>query len=88
MTDNIQNLAQVASHLAIDEIAYLERIHNRKYDTEECKNVFNEKFAELIARECAELCLVHEISDEPFGTKSYRKGSQFHTIIKNHFGVE
>ena len=47
-----------------------------------------EKFAELIVRECAELCSTHEMADEPFGEKSYRKGRHFDVMIKKHFGVE
>ena len=47
-----------------------------------------EKFAELIVRECAGLCSTHEMADEPFGVKSYRKGHHFDVMIRQHFGVE
>lgn len=46
-----------------------------------------EKFAELIVRECAELCLKHA-EYEGFTGMEFRKGQHFNTIIKNHFGVE
>jgi hypothetical protein len=49
---------------------------------------FLEKFAELIVGECAELCSTHEMADEPFGEKSYRKGHHFDVMIRQHFGVE
>jgi len=47
-----------------------------------------EKFAELIVRECADLCLKHETLQGPFETMEYRKGRHFSTMMKNHFGVE
>lgn len=47
-----------------------------------------ERFADLIVRECAELCSTHEMADEPFGEKSYRKGRHFDVMIRQHFGVE
>lgn len=47
-----------------------------------------EKFAELIVEECAGLCSTHEMADEPFGEKSYRKGRHFDVMIRQHFGVE
>lgn len=47
-----------------------------------------EKLAELIVRECAGLCSTHEMADEPFGVKSYRKGHHFDVMIRQHFGVE
>lgn len=47
-----------------------------------------ERFADLIVRECAELCSTHEMADEPFGEKSYRKGRHFDVMIRQHFGIE
>lgn len=47
-----------------------------------------ERFAVLIVKKCAELCLTYEIADGPFGEKIYRKGKHFNVMIKNHFGVE
>ena len=46
-----------------------------------------EKFAELIVRECADLCLKHTEYEGPFNAMEYRKGQHFNTIIKQHFGV-
>ena len=46
------------------------------------------KFAELIVRECAELCLNNETFQGMFNTMEYRKGRHFNSIIKEHFGVE
>ena len=47
-----------------------------------------EKFAELIVRECSDLCLQNETYDGIFNPMEYRKGNHFYAIIKNHFGVE
>lgn len=47
-----------------------------------------EKFAELIVRECAELCLKHETFQGLFNEMEYRKGRHFSTMMKEHFGVE
>ena len=47
-----------------------------------------EKFAELIVRECTELCLKHAEFWGPFQQMEFRKGQHFNTIIKNHFGVK
>ena len=46
------------------------------------------KFAELIVRECAELCLKYETCGDMGKPAEYRKGVHFNTVIKAHFGVE
>ena len=47
-----------------------------------------EKFAELIVKECADLCLKHETFEGLFQRTEYRQGRHFSTMIKAHFGVE
>jgi hypothetical protein len=47
-----------------------------------------DEFAELIVQECAGLCLKHETMPGAFQTVEYRRGRDFYTIIKNHFGLE
>ena len=46
------------------------------------------KFAELIVRECADLCLKHETFEGLFQRTEYRQGRHFSTMMKAHFGVE
>ena len=46
-----------------------------------------EEFAKLIAQECADLCLKHAEFEGPFGVMEMRKGQNFYTIIRNHFGI-
>jgi hypothetical protein len=52
MNERIQELARVAEQLADDELAHLERLHNRLYSFTESREIYNQKFAELIVREC------------------------------------
>ena len=51
---------------------------------------FNEKFAELIVRECARLC-EHESNDDEYDQYDMGqsvKAESIKTAIKKHFGVE
>jgi hypothetical protein len=52
MNERIRELAQVAEQLADDELAHLERVHNRLYSFTESREIYNQKFAELIVQEC------------------------------------
>ena len=47
-----------------------------------------QKFAELIVKECADLCLKYAKHEGPFNTMEFRKGQHFNSIIKEHFGVK
>ena len=53
MNERIRELESTARSWAKNEIAYLERIHNRDYTFDEASEEFNKKFAELIVKECA-----------------------------------
>lgn len=55
MNERIKLLAQHAEQLADDELAYLERVHNRLYSFTEGREIYNQKFAELIVEECREV---------------------------------
>ena len=52
MNERIRLLALQAERLAEDELAHLERVHNRLYSFTEGREIYNQKFAELIVREC------------------------------------
>ena len=80
MNERIQELKQQAAD-------YVDSIDNG-IGIEEYRKLLDQKFAELIVKECAELCSTHEMADEPFGEKSYRKGHHFDVMIRQHFGVE
>ncbi len=83
MNERIKELAEQAERLAEDELAHLERVHNRLYSFTEGREIYNQKFAELIVRECMEQL---NISNVP---TSISAGLNLGRVaIKEHFGVE
>ena len=81
MNPRIQELAEQAERLARDELAHLERVHNRLYSLTEGREIYNEKFALLIIQECANLFEV-EWGEEKL------TGNDVGYVVKKHFGVE
>ena len=81
MNQRIQELAHQAERLARDELAHLERVHNRLYSPTEDREIYNEKFAQLIIQECANLFEV-EWGEEKL------TGNDVGYVVKKHFGVE
>jgi hypothetical protein len=81
MNERIQALAEQARKYARDYVADCKHYgHYMEHNELEVK--FEEKFAELIVRECAELTLDHKNDDYYTGWLDYRDE------IKRHFGVE
>ena len=78
MNGRIQALAGYANQYSIDQQNYLERIHNRKLSSDEYKEIYNEKFAQLIVKECA------KVANDNFD-KGFCPVGEF---ITEHFGVE
>ena len=78
MNDQIKLLAVQAWRATADEVAYLNRIHNRSISQDEVTDIFEIKFAELIVRDCIRLCDQVDIvgADDCISN------------IKEHFGVE
>ena len=81
MNPRIRELAEQAERLARDELAHLERVHNRLYSPTEGREIYNEKFAQLIIQECANLFEV-EWGEEKL------TGNDVGYVVKKHFGVE
>ena len=81
MNPRIQELAEQAERLARDELVHLERVHNRLYSPTEGREIYNEKFAQLIIQECANLFEV-EWGEEKL------TGNDVGYVVKKHFGVE
>ena len=79
MNPRIQELAHQAERLAEDELAHLERVHNRLYSFTEGREIYNQKFAALIVRECLE---VIKWTPSQFPNDEYVKN------ITEHFGVK
>jgi hypothetical protein len=84
MNERIRELAEQAHRSTADELAHLQRVHNRTYDLNESAAIYNEKFAELIVQECIDIIA-------PYTVRMSRPGEEYlHPIleIKQHFGVE
>jgi hypothetical protein len=56
MNEQIRLLSEQAHRSTADELAHLQRVHNRTYDLNESAAIYNEKFAELIVQECIAQC--------------------------------
>jgi len=78
MNERIQQLAKQAQQLANDELAHLERVHNRLYSFTEGREIYNQKFAELIVRECCDIFVELRTRPADLAVKD----------VKKHFGVE
>jgi hypothetical protein len=91
MNERIKELALQARNYALDEKRIYERMHNTEQCMEEYREVYNEKFAELIVGEFYETIkkdmeLAH-IQLIPIDFGIYANG-RLRRIIKEHFGVE
>ena len=79
MNERIRELSEQAHRSTTNELAHLQRVHNRTYDLNESAVIYNEKFAELIVQECAEQVKNLRVND--YGIS----GAE---IIREHFGVK
>ena len=79
MNERIRELVEWAEQLKKDEVSYRERLHNRYCTGDMEEEIFREKFAELIVRECA------QAADDWYTNPWY---CHVDTHLKKHFGVE
>jgi hypothetical protein len=79
MNERIRELALQARNYALDEKRIYERVHNIEQCMEEYREVYNEKFAELIVKECAHITEVNQAEN---------MGWNIGEILKEHFGVK
>jgi hypothetical protein len=86
MNERILELAVQARNHALDEQRIYERMHNTEQCMEEYREVYNEKFAELIVRDCAEAALAkgRASPDTDFRTGSY----VISEYLLSRYGVE
>ncbi len=82
MNERIQELAEQAWRATSDEVAHLNRIHNRSYSQDEITDIFEIKFAELIVRECANVVLEWKSEPFPYDPEFGAK------LIKEHFEIK
>jgi hypothetical protein len=83
MNERIRLLSEQAHRSTADELAHLQRVHNRTYDLNESAAIYNEKFAELIVAECA-MFVVTELE----GKVGSRIADATANRLEEHFGVE
>ena len=83
MNERIKELAVQARNYALDEKRIYERMHNTEQCMEEYREVYNEKFAELIVGECAKI-VEDSTWNLPHGYKTVDQAN----LVKQHFGVE
>ena len=84
MNERIKELAEQAERLAKDELAHLERVHNRLYSFTEGREIYNQKFAVLIVREC----IVDFYRNCLDITSNEDIAVQVERYVQEHFGVE
>jgi hypothetical protein len=80
MNERIKELAVQARNYALDEKRIYERMHNTEQCMEEYREVYNEKFAELIVKECQTVVEWAISVDSTI--------DRVPVLIKEHFGVE
>jgi len=79
MNERIKELAVQARNYALDEKRIYERMHNTEQCMEEYREVYNEKFAELIVKECQTVVEWAISVDSTI--------DRVPVLIKEHFGV-
>ena len=88
MNPRIRELAEQAERLARDELAHLERVHNRLYSFTEGREIYNQKFAALIVQECiakVEMRKKFAIEDQHIVDHAF---DLLVYDLESHFGVE
>jgi hypothetical protein len=96
MNERIRQLVEQAHRSTTNELAHLQRVHNRTYDLSESAAIYNEKFAQLIVRECLEEMRYTVLDTQELRrdrSTDYQVGwedGMFDAgeMIKQHFGVE
>lgn len=84
MNERIKELAEQAEKLQRDEVSYRERLHNRYCTGDMEAEIFREKFAELIVRECINEVHVADVGD--LKAKGYYLDKVAEHLEK-HFGI-
>ena len=83
MNERLQEIAEKAWRATSDEVAHLNRMHNRAISHDEQMDVFEQKFAELIVRECAK---IGELKEQGYG--DYDPDISVGWYMRKYFGIE
>jgi hypothetical protein len=87
MNEQIRLLSEQAHRSTTNELAHLQRVHNRTYDLNESAAIYNEKFAELIVRDCMDV--VDGYTKQRTFDTHYDAVEQIEALFGiKHFGVE
>ena len=78
MNERIKKLYKQAAQFGQDDYNNRRRNRGPLYEEDELTNIVNQKFAELIVKECAEVA----------GCNGHVSGFSLGDLIKEHFGVE
>jgi hypothetical protein len=81
MNERIRELSAIAKNLTTDEAIHLSRVHNRTLSLDELGEIHDQKFAELIVKECARVAFESDL------TMAIGQWGADSAILK-HFGVE
>jgi hypothetical protein len=79
MNERLKELSTIAKNLTTDDAIHLRHIHNRTLSLDELGEIFAQKFAELIVRECGMMADEFELDVNRSGLVDR---------MKKHFGVE
>jgi hypothetical protein len=85
MNERIRELSAIAKNLTTDDAIHLSRIHNRTLSFDELGEIFEQKFAELMAREAIAVVqkrFMGDLNREDIEVQRCVKA------LKKHFGVE
>ena len=87
MNERIRELIKEARYDSRNEKHHLERVHNREITLDEYQEIYDKRFAELIVRECANICMemYAKCAGLP-GDGALAKDCAY--WIKNDFGIE
>ena len=88
MNERILELSEQAHRSTADELAHLQRVHNRTYDLNESAAIYNEKIAQLIVKECEKVAKNPQWYSESRPDGWLKPINHVCNVMKQHFGVE
>ncbi len=89
MNERIRELAAQARNYALDEKRIYERVHNIEQCMEEYREVYNEKFAELMVKKFDDILLLQQL--DCIGNRDEKSAELIEWLrgkTKTYFGVE